>query len=87
MQVIDELEDLPRGPYCGAVGCLSTSGDLRLGVSIRTAAFQGDTTNGFEDVKGTLAYGTGCGIVADSQPKEEFRESEHKTEAMMRLSD
>ncbi len=87
MQVIDELEDLPRGPYCGAVGCLSTSGDLRLGVSIRTAAFQGDTTNGFEDVEGTLAYGTGCGIVADSEPKEEFRESQHKTEAMMRLSD
>lgn len=87
MQVIDELEDVPRGPYCGAVGCLSSSGNLRLGVSIRTAAFEGSASHGFLDVEGTLVYGTGCGIVADSNPAEEFIESQHKTVALMNLLD
>ena len=85
MQVIDELEHLPRGPYCGAVGCLSTAGDLRLGVSIRTTAFEGKS-NGFRAVSGTLMYGTGCGIVADSIPADEYLESEHKAAALRRLS-
>tara|TARA_B100001121_G_scaffold277267_1_gene267095 strand:- start:383 stop:1756 length:1374 start_codon:yes stop_codon:yes gene_type:complete len=87
MQVINELEHLPRGPYCGAVGAISTTGDLRLGVSIRTAAFEGRAPGGFTDVQGRLVYGTGCGIVADSEPVEEFRESQHKTAALMKLSD
>ena len=86
MQVINELENLPRGPYCGAVGSLSTTGDLRLGVSIRTAAFEGRSNQGFTDVKGRMVYGTGCGIVADSEPIEEFRESQDKTAALMKLS-
>jgi para-aminobenzoate synthetase component 1 len=87
MQVIDELEHSPRGPYCGAVGCLSTSGDLRLGVSIRTASFEGNAEGGFHDVEGRLVYGTGCGIVVDSDPADEFRESQHKTTALMKLLD
>tara|TARA_B100001059_G_scaffold91276_1_gene90144 strand:- start:47045 stop:48418 length:1374 start_codon:yes stop_codon:yes gene_type:complete len=87
MQVIDELEQSPRGPYCGAVGCLSTSGDLRLGVSIRTAAFEGNAKGGFHEVEGRLVYGTGCGIVVDSDPTDEFTESQHKTAALMRLLD
>ena len=86
MQVINELEDQKRGAYCGAVGCLSTNGDLRLGVSIRTVAFHGKTSHGFRDACGTLQYGTGCGIVADSIPANEYRESELKAEALMRIT-
>ncbi|MEE2908529.1 MAG: anthranilate synthase component I family protein [Planctomycetota bacterium] len=86
MQVINELEGQERGAYCGAVGCLSTNGDLRLGVSIRTAAFQGTARHGFRDVTGTLQYGTGCGIVVDSDPADEYHESEVKAEALRRLS-
>jgi len=86
MQVINELESQPRGDYCGAVGCLSSNGHLRFGVSIRTASFNGRAEQGYRDVQGTLRYGTGCGIVADSRPQDEYRESELKAEALLRLS-
>ena len=86
MQVIDELEDSPRGMYCGALGFQSACGDLRLGVSIRNVAFQGQAHDGFRNVDGQLTYGTGCGIVADSIPSLEWEESQHKAEALMRLT-
>jgi len=86
MQIIDELETSPRGMYCGAIGFKSRCGDLRLGVSIRTLAFEGHAKHGFRDVEGELAYGTGCGIVADSVPALEWEESQHKAEALMRLT-
>ena len=86
MQVIDELEPFRRGPYCGAVGYASRNGDLRLGVSIRTLAFEGRASNGFTGVQGSLAYGTGCGIVADSVPELEFEESQHKAAVLRRLT-
>ncbi|MCH2132321.1 MAG: anthranilate synthase component I family protein [Phycisphaerales bacterium] len=83
MQVIDELEPFTRGPYCGAMGYLTSTGHLRLGVSIRTAAFEGRADAGFESVSGQLRYGTGCGIVVDSIPAEEYEESQHKAAALM----
>jgi anthranilate/para-aminobenzoate synthase component I len=86
MQIIDQLEASPRGVYCGAIGFRSACGDLRLGVSIRTVAFEGHAHDGFRSVDGGLAYGTGCGIVADSIPALEWEESQHKAEALMRLT-
>jgi anthranilate/para-aminobenzoate synthase component I len=75
MQIIDELEDSPRGPYCGAIGILGKSSMLSVG--IRTALFSGnkDQTN----FQGSMTYSTGCGIVADSDPQLELEESEVKT--------
>ena len=75
MQIIHELEQTPRGPYCGAIGILGKS--LRLNVAIRTALFQGTGTS--HQFNGELEYSTGCGIVAESEPHAEVLESEVKT--------
>ena len=58
MQIIDELEPAPRGPYTGATGWLGAAGDLDLAIAIRTALVRG----------GRLSLSVGGGIVADSTP-------------------
>jgi len=79
MQVIDELEPARRGPYCGAIGLVGGDGSMTLNVAIRTAALVGRGVPHRRDhLEGTLDYWTGCGIVADSVPEEEWRESETK---------
>ncbi len=75
MQIIDELENSPRGPYCGAIGILGNSSMLNVG--IRTALFTGSTN--VADFRGFMTYSTGCGIVAESTPLAELAESEVKT--------
>ncbi|MAB82443.1 MAG: aminodeoxychorismate synthase component I [Phycisphaerae bacterium] len=77
MQIIDELETEPRGPYCGGLGWL-TRDRARLSVGIRTMAMTGDFRNGFTGFEGEVVYGTGGGIVSDSCPLEEYRETCHK---------
>ena len=81
MQIIDQLEDSPRGPYCGAIGILGNS--TMLNVGIRTALFTGskDPAN----FQGTMTYSTGCGIVAESDPHAELAESEVKTHILHTL--
>ena len=75
MQIIDELESTSRGPYCGSIGIIG--GSMLLNVAIRTAAIDGKgSTSNFH---GSLRYGTGCGIVADSIITEECEESHVKT--------
>lgn len=74
MQIIDELEPASRGPYCGAIGFASTCGTLELDVSIRTALLVPSET----DYSHRLLYGAGCGIVAQSTPLGEVRESRAK---------
>ena len=82
MQIIQELERTPRGPYCGAIGILGQSS--MLNVAIRTAMFQG--TNNPTTFQGTLEYSTGCGIVAESTPESELEESEVKTHILQTLT-
>jgi anthranilate synthase component I len=73
MQIIDELEPVKRGPYGGAVGYLSYTGDLDTCINIR-ATFVRD---------GKAYLQAGGGIVADSDPDYENRESEAKAGAVM----
>jgi anthranilate synthase component 1 len=74
MEIIDELEPTRRGPYAGAIGYLSYSGDLDSCIYIRTIL-----------VRGGQAYvQAGAGIVADSEPEREFAETENKARAMFR---
>ena len=63
MEIIDELELLPRHAYTGAIG-YAFSGGLELNVAIRT----------FEIAPGTIGLGAGGGIVIDSDPMDEVRE-------------
>ena len=65
MQIIDELEPEPRGAYCGSLAWFGDDGSMDLSVAIRTA----------EIVGGELRYGVGAGIVADSDPASEWRET------------
>jgi para-aminobenzoate synthetase component I len=74
MTIIEQLEQVRRGWYCGAVGYLAP-GRLRLSVAIRTATR-------FPD--GTVDHGAGGGIVAESDPVAEHAESLDKGAAFLR---
>ena len=75
MQIIDELEPAPRGLYTGATGWLGAAGDLDLAIAIRTAALR----------RGQLELSVGGGIVVDSTPEGELRETEVKARAFAAL--
>lgn len=73
MQIIDELETEARGPYAGAVGYFSYNGCCDFAIAIRSIFI--------EDGKGFLQ--SGAGIVSDSVAENEFKETEHKADAML----
>jgi para-aminobenzoate synthetase len=75
MQIIDEVEDSPRGAYAGAFGWLAADGRADLGVVIRSLSTTGD---------GTYRLGTGGGITVHSDVVEELAESEWKAERLER---
>lgn len=77
MQIIDELEPVRRGPYCGAIGFVSDSGHMAFNLAIRTALLSG---RGTEDggIAGEVSYSVGAGIVADSRPEGEWEETMQK---------
>ena len=74
MQIIEELEPTRRGPYGGAVGYFSFSGNMDTCINIRTVVAQGQKA----------FIQAGAGIVADSDPTREFEETQNKAGAMMR---
>ncbi len=73
MQIIDELEPSPRGPYAGAIGYFSFNGSCDFAITIRSLF-----------VNGSKAYiESGAGIVIDSDPDLEWAETEHKANAIL----
>jgi anthranilate/para-aminobenzoate synthase component I len=68
MEIIRELEGAPRGIYCGALGWLGYNGESSFNIAIRTLIRSG----------GKLIYQVGAGIVADSDPQQEYEETLHK---------
>ncbi len=87
MRVIDELEPVRRGPYCGAIGWIDDHGWSTLNVAIRTISGTGMQMAGGDEIDGRLDYLAGCGIVADSQPESEYQESLDKTAVFRRTID
>lgn len=75
MQIIEELEPVRRGVYTGAIGCFDARGGLDLSIAIRTAVAEGDR----------LHLQLGGGIVAESEPEAELRETRDKGRAFERL--
>lgn len=73
MEILRALEPEARGPYAGAVGYLSFSGDLDTCITIRTVIRH----------RGALSVTAGAGVVADSRPAAEERETEHKAAALL----
>jgi len=76
MEIIDELEPVKRGVYGGAVGYISWSGDMDTAIAIRTAVIKNET----------LYIQAGAGIVADSVPALEWKETLNKARAMLRAA-
>jgi len=74
MQIIDELEPERRGPYAGAVGYLDFSGNMDTCIALRAVILKG----GLGHVQ------TGAGIVADSDPRRELKETRDKAAAVLR---
>ena len=73
MEIIDELEPTRRGPYAGAVGYVSYSGNLDSCITIRTVICHG----------GRASVQVGAGIVADSDPKTEWLETVSKARGLV----
>jgi anthranilate synthase component 1 len=73
MQIIDELEPTQRGPYAGAVGYVSYSGNLDSCITIRTIICHGRRAS----------IQVGAGIVADSDPKTEWQETCSKARGLV----
>ncbi len=77
MEIIDELEPVERGIYGGAVGYLSYAGDMDVAIAIRTGV-----------VKDNVLYvQAGAGVVADSVPELEWKETEAKARAVLRAAE
>jgi anthranilate synthase component 1 len=74
MEIIDELERQKRGPYAGAVGYFSFSGNMDLCITIRTMFLK----------NGKIYFQAGAGIVMDSKPEKEYDETVNKAKAMVR---
>ena len=73
MEIIEELEPVKRGPYAGAVGYFSFSGNMDTCITIRTILCR----------PGRAYIQAGAGIVADSDPAREYQETASKAEAML----
>lgn len=77
MEIIEELEPLRRGPYAGAVGYISYSGNMDTCITIRTLIIKDDM----------VYVQAGAGIVADSVPEKEYEETVNKAMGMMSAID
>ncbi len=77
MEIIDELEPVKRGIYGGACGYLSFAGDMDVAIAIRTGIVKDHT----------LYVQAAAGVVADSVPEMEWRETEHKARALIRAAE
>ena len=77
MELIDQLEPTKRGLYGGACGYLSYAGDMDVAIAIRTAIVK----------DGMLYVQAAEGVVADSVPELEWKETEHKARALLRAAE
>ena len=69
INLISDIEPIPRGPFCGSMGYIGINGTMQFNVLIRTLVLCDNTIN----------LHTGCGIVADSLAQDEYQESLAKT--------
>jgi len=74
MEIIAELEPEKRGPYAGAAGYFSFSGNMDMAISIRTMVVN----------RGVAYVQAGCGIVYDSVPENEYQETLNKAQALLK---
>lgn len=73
MEIIDELERTPRGPYCGAMGYITPEGNMDTNILIRTLVYDGNS----------VGFNTGGGITASSDPGAEYQETLDKAQKIL----
>jgi anthranilate synthase component 1 len=74
MQILADLERIPREAYTGSLGYLNFDGNLDLNILIRTLTLR----------DGEIVFRTGAGIVADSKPEAELAETRAKAHGILR---
>jgi len=77
MEIIAELEPTRRGVYCGSIGYISSTGAMDMSIVIRT----------YLALRGRVYFQAGGGIVADSDPEQEYRETLDKARALIDVLD
>ncbi|MBS4193403.1 anthranilate synthase component I family protein [Bacillus sp. FJAT-49705] len=77
MEIIEDLEPVTRGPYTGSLGWINYSGDLELNIIIRTMIVK----------EGKAHVQAGAGVVIDSNPKNEYKESLKKAIALWKAKE
>jgi len=88
MEIIDDRERTPRGVYGGGVGYYSWTGDADVAIVIRTATIErgvtvpGDVADPGRETD-RIVVRAGAGIVADSIPESEYRETEQKMRGVL----
>ncbi|MBX0294838.1 anthranilate synthase component I [Haloarcula nitratireducens] len=88
MEIIDELERSPRGPYGGGVGYFDWGGDTDFAIVIRSATVEHgvslpDADAGVDATRDRITVQAGAGIVADSDPESEYVETEQKMDGVL----
>ncbi|HAR96697.1 MAG TPA: hypothetical protein DCR97_12165 [Deltaproteobacteria bacterium] len=74
IEIIDEMEDHPRGPYAGCIGYIGFNGSVDMAITIRTAVFDGKKSR----------LQAGAGVVYDSVPEKEYDEVMNKLLALLK---
>jgi anthranilate synthase component 1 len=74
MELIDKFESVKRGPYAGCLGYIGYTGNMDMCITIRTVVMKDDT----------VYFQAGAGIVLDSDPALEYKETINKSRAMLR---
>jgi para-aminobenzoate synthetase component 1 len=77
MEIITEIEQHARGPYCGSIGYIGFNNDMDVSIAIRTLAIQNDR----------MVFQAGGAIVADSDPVSEYQETLDKACALIQSLD
>lgn len=72
MEILEELEPVRRGPYCGSLGWIDYGGDMEFNILIRTMVIK----------DGVVHVQTGGGVVIDSDPEREYAETLNKAKAL-----
>jgi anthranilate synthase component 1 len=85
MEIIDDLERTPRGPYGGGVGYVSWQDDADFAIVIRSATVEAldEDEREHEGERQRVTVQAGAGIVADSDPAAEFDETEQKMDGVL----
>ncbi|MEZ5373044.1 MAG: chorismate-binding protein [Microthrixaceae bacterium] len=81
MEIIDDLEPTKRGPYAGIVGYLDFSGNIDTAIAIRTMIIDRHPDPSVAPWRGAVQ--AGAGIVADSDPADEYLETRNKAKALL----